>query len=259
MTEPVLLEKEGTTGWLTLNRPDKRNALSLEVMEAMLAQLHRVAEDTEIRSLVIRGSGPVFCAGHDLKEVNSHAQDLHYLRKIFGTCSELMQYLHTMPQPVIAQVHGIATAAGCQLVAACDLALAESGARFATPGVNIGLFCVTPMVPLVRLIGRRRAMEMLMTGRFVSAEEALQYGLINTVTAPDQLAAETQALAARLAAHSSFTLAFGKQAFYRQIDLDEGAAYNYAREAIAMNCLAEDAREGMQAFLEKRPPNWKGR
>lgn len=257
MSEPVLLEKEGAVGWITLNRPDKRNALSLELMQALLSKLIGVTDDPDIRTVVLRGNGSMFCAGHDLKEVSTYIRDLHYLRKIFGTCSQLMQYLHLMPQPIIAQVHGIATAAGCQLVAACDLAIAEEGARFATPGVKIGLFCITPMVPLVRIIGRRRAMEMLLTGRFVSAAEALQFGLINRLTTSDKLTADTRQLALELAGHSRFTLGFGKQAFYHQVDLDENAAYGCAREAIAMNCLADDAQEGMQAFLEKRAPRWK--
>jgi len=185
--------------------------------------------------------------------------DFHHFQEIFSVCSRLMQTLHDLPQPVIAQVHGIATAAGLQLVAACDLAIAETGAQFATPGVKIGLFCTTPAVPLVRVVGRRRAMEMLLSGRFVSAEEAQRFGLVNRVVKPAELAKETRNWALELAQHSRFTLAFGKRVFYNQVDLDEISAYNTAANAIAMNCLDEDAQEGMKAFLEKREPKWKKR
>lgn len=257
--EPVLFEKEASIGWLTLNRPEKRNALSLELMSGLLDKLDEAAEDPRIRVVVVRGNGPVFSSGHDLKEMAGKEKDLHHLRRIFSTCSKMMSRLHRLPQPVIAQVHGIATAAGCQLVAACDLAIAEEGAKFATPGVKIGLFCSTPMVPLVRIIGRRRAMEMLLTGRFISAEEAERFGLVNRVVPADRLAEETRKWALEIAEFSRFTLAFGKQAFYRQIDLDEGSAYGYAQEAMVMNSLAEDAQEGINAFLEKRPPLWQDR
>lgn len=257
--EPVLLEKDGPIVWLTLNRPDKRNALSLELMGNMIEKLERVADDKEARILVIRGNGPAFCAGHDLSEMAGPDHDIHHLREIFSRCSEMMLLLQKLPQPVLAQVHGIATAAGCQLVAACDMAIAEVGARFATPGVKIGLFCTTPMVPLVRVVGRRRAMEMLMSGRFVSAEEAEGFGLVNRIVPADKLADETRNWAMELAQASRFTLAFGKQAFYHQLDLEEAVAYGYAKEAIAMNALAEDAQEGIQAFLEKRKPEWRDR
>lgn len=257
--ESVLLEKEMPIGWLTLNRPDKRNALSLELMQDMLVKLDQVAEDPDIRVVVIRGNGPMFSAGHDLKEMAGSDKDLHHFRRIFSTCNRMMLRLQQLPQPVIAQVHGIATAAGCQLVAACDLTIAETGARFATPGVKVGLFCTTPMIPLVRLIGRRRAMEMLLTGRFVSAREAEHFGLVNRLVPADQLAEETRKWALELAQFSRFTLALGKRAFYEQIDLDETSAYNYAKEIIAINCMAEDAQEGMGAFLEKRKPQWRGR
>ncbi|HAA02548.1 MAG TPA: enoyl-CoA hydratase [Syntrophobacteraceae bacterium] len=257
--ESVLLEKEGPIGWLVLNRPEKRNALSLDVMNEVLERLDQAARDETIRVLVICGNGPMFSAGHDIKEMCGDHQDLHQLRAIFTTCNRMMQRLHQLPQPVIAQVHGIATAAGCQLVAACDLAIAEEGARFATPGVKIGLFCTTPMVPLVRLVGRRRAMEMLLTGRFISSQEALQFGLVNRVVSADQLTAATRQWALEIAEFSRFTLALGKQAFYEQIDLAEPEAYNFAKEVIAMNCLADDAQEGMKAFLEKRKPVFRGR
>ena len=257
--ESVLLEKEMPIGWLTLNRPDRRNALSLELMQDMLVKLDQVAEDPDIRVVVIRGNGPMFSAGHDLKEMAGSDKDLHHFRRIFSTCNRMMLRLQQLPQPVLAQVHGIATAAGCQLVAACDLAIAETGARFATPGVKVGLFCTTPMIPLVRLIGRRRAMEMLLTGRFVSAQEAEHFGLVNRLVPADQLAEETRKWALELAQFSRFTLALGKRAFYEQIDLDETSAYNYAKEVISINCMAEDAQEGMGAFLEKRKPQWRDR
>lgn len=257
--DAVLLEKEAPLGWLTLNRPDKRNALSLDVLEEMLVKLDRVAADEEIHVVILRGNGPVFSAGHDIREMAEIGQNLHAARKIFSTCNRMMLRLHTLPQPVIAQVQGVATAAGCQLVAACDLAIAEEGARFATSGVKIGLFCVTPMVPLVRLIGRRRAMDMLLSGRFISAAEAERFGLVNRVVPAASLAEEARRWALELAQLSPFSLALGKQAFYEQVDLDEESAYNAAKEVITVNCLAEDAREGMAAFLEKRVPVWRGK
>ncbi len=258
MKESVVFDKDSGIGWLTLNRPETRNALSTEMMSEMREKLVRIAQDRDIRVVVIRANGPVFCAGHNIREMSGQ-HEIHHFRKIFDLCSELMQSIHTMPQPVIAQVQGIATAAGCQLVAACDLAIAEKNARFATPGVKIGLFCSTPMVPLSRVIGRRRAMEMLLTGRFVSAEDALHWGLVNKVVEPEKLSEETQRWAAEIAQHSRFTLSFGKQAFYTQIEQDERTAYNFAKEAMAINCYTEDAQEGMNAFLEKRAPEWKDR
>jgi len=257
--EPVLLDKDGPIGWLTLNRPEKRNALSLELMTDMLNKLEIIAQDQDIRVIVIRGNGPVFCAGHNLKEMTGTDYDIKHFHKIFSVCARMMQTLYELPQPVIAQVHGVATAAGCQLVAACDLAIAETGAQFATPGVKIGLFCSTPAVPLVRVIGRRRAMDMLMTGRFVSAEEAERFGLINRIVAPEKLAEQTRNWAMEIGQYSRYTLAFGKQTFYKQVDLDTTSAYNYATNAIVMNCLAADAQEGMLAFLEKRKAEWKDR
>jgi len=257
--EPVLLEKEGPLGWLTLNRPEKRNALSLELMSAMLEKLDAVAKDSDIRVLVIRGNGKIFSAGHDLKEIIGAEKGVHHFRNIFTTCNRMMLRLHDLPQPVIAQVHGIATAAGCQLVAACDLAIAEDSARFATPGVKIGLFCTTPMIPLVRAVGRKRAMEMLMTGRFISAQEAERFGLVNRIVPPDQLAEEATKWALEMAQFSKFALSLGKHAFYGQVDLPEKSAYDFAKEVIAMNCMAEDAQEGMLTFLEKRDPKWQDR
>ena len=257
--DPVLLDKDGPVAWLTLNRPEKRNALSLELMKNMLDKLKIIEQDQDIRVVIIRGNGPAFCAGHDLKEMVGEDLDVRHFHKIFSVCAEMMQTLFKLPQPVIAQVHGIATAAGCQLVAACDLAIAETGAQFATPGVKIGLFCSTPSVPLVRVVGRRRALEMLLTGRFISAEEAERFGLINRIVAPDKLVEQTGNWAMKIAQYSRYTLAFGKRTFYNQVDLDTPSAYNYATHAIVMNCLAEDAQEGMSAFLEKRKPEWKNR
>jgi enoyl-CoA hydratase/carnithine racemase len=257
--EPVLLDKDGPVAWLTLNRPEKRNALSLELMRNILDKLKLIEHDPDIRVVVIRGSGPAFCAGHDLKEMVGENLDAPHFHKIFSVCADMMQNLFKLPQPVIAQVHGIATAAGCQLVAACDLAIAESEARFSTPGVKIGLFCSTPSVPLVRVVGRRRALEMLLTGRFISAQEAERFGLINRIVAPDKLVEQARNWAMEIAQFSRYTLAFGKRTFYDQVDLDTPSAYNIATHAIVMNCLAKDAQEGMLAFLEKRKPKWKNR
>ncbi|MGO9019993.1 MAG: enoyl-CoA hydratase [Syntrophobacteraceae bacterium] len=255
----VLLENDPPIGWLTLNRPEIRNALSLEMINAVRDAIDKVEKDSRVSILVIRATGPAFSAGHDIREMTRKHESVSELREIFTECNKMMLKIHELPQPVIAQVHGIATAAGCQLVAACDLAIAETGARFATPGVKIGLFCTTPMIPLVRVVGRRRAMDMLLSGRFISAEEALQFGLVNKVVPADKLAEETRNWALELAQASPFVLSLGKKAFYSQVDLDERSAYDYAKEVIAMNCLAEDAFEGMSAFIEKRKPVWRNK
>ncbi len=255
--EPTILERRPPVAWLTLNRPDQRNALSLELMHHMTSTLQSLAADQEIKVIVLQGNGPAFCAGHDIRQLVGQDKSIHHFRNIFSTCAKMMQLLHTLPQPVIAKVHGIATAAGCQLVAACDLAIAENQARFATPGVRIGLFCSTPMTPLIRLIGRRRAMDMLMTGRFVPAEEALQFGLVNRVVDTDDLDRAASDWAHEIGQFSRFTIGLGKEAFYAQADLDEAGSYAHTKEVIAMNCLAEDAQEGMSAFLDKREPTWK--
>ncbi|MGQ9484677.1 MAG: enoyl-CoA hydratase [Desulfosoma sp.] len=252
----VIMDKSGPIAHLILNSPETRNALSLPVMHSLMEHLETLARDVDVRAVILRGEGPAFCAGHNLKDMVAEGADIHTYREIFSTCSQMMLKIHALPQPVIVQVHGIATAAGCQLVAACDLAVAETEARFATPGVKIGLFCTTPMVPLVRLIGRRRALEMLMTGRFVSAQEALAWGLVNRVVPKDQLGEAAMQLAEEISQFSRYTLAFGKDAFYRQVDLDERSAYSFAKEAMAINCLARDAQEGMRAFVEKRSPVW---
>ena len=255
----ILFEKKDNVGWITLNSPEKRNALSLELMVEMQKHLNLISKDQDIHVVIIRGNGPTFCTGHDINELVGENYDIHHFRMIFSTCSDMMQTLHKIPQLIIAQVHGVAMAAGCQLVAACDLAIADSKTRFSTPGVKIGLFCSTPMVPLSRIIGRRRVLDMLFTGRFVSAQEAEKFGFINKVVAPDKLAEETDNWAMEIAQYSRFTLEFGKKAFYNQIDKDEASAYNYAKEVIAQNCLSEDAQEGLKAFLEKRKPHWKDR
>lgn len=255
----ITFEKKGPIGWITLNRPNQRNALSLGLMNEIQKQLNLVAKDRNIRVIIIKGNGPDFCAGHDLNELVGNNYDIEHFRKIFSTSTEMMQTLHNLSQPVIAQVHGIATAAGCQLVAACDLAIADTRAKFATPGVKIGLFCITPMVPLSRTIGRRRALDMLLTGRFVSAQEAEKIGLINKIVEPEKLAEEAEKLALEIAQYSLHALETGKKAFYEQVDSDELSAYNYAKEEISKNCLSEDAQEGMKAALEKRKAVWKDR
>jgi len=257
--EPIIFEKKDHIGWLILNRPKQLNALSLELMNKMQKQLDNVAEDLDVNVIVIKANGPAFCVGHDITELSGKNYDINHFRKIFTNCSKLMLTLHKLPQPVIAQVHGIAMAAGCQLVASCDLAIAGNNAKFSTPGVNIGLFCSTPMVPLSRIIGKRRALDMLLTGRFITAEEAEKFGLVNKVVHTDKLAKETKNWATELSKFSRYTLETGKKAFYHQIDKDEESAYNYAKETIAKNCLSEDAQEGMQAFLERRKPKWKNR
>jgi len=257
--EPLLFEKKGNVGLLILNRPEERNALSLELIDNIQEKLNLLKKDDEIKVIIIKGNGPSFCAGHSFNELVGKNYDIHHFRKIFSECTKMMELLHKIPQPVIAQVHGVATAAGCQLVASCDLAIAEKNAMFCTPGIKLGLFCSTPMVPLTRVIGRRRALDMLFTGRNVSAEEAEKFGLINKVVEPEKLSEETEKMAQEIAQFSSFTLGFGKQAFYNQIDQSEKAAYNFVIEAIAFNCISEDAQEGMKAFLEKRAPKWKNR
>ena len=257
--KPVLFEKKGHVGIITLNSPEDRNALSLELMDEMQKQLDLIAKDRDTRVIIIRGNGPAFCVGHNINELVGEDYDIEHFRNVFSVCSNLMQTLQKMPQPIIAQVHGVAMAAGCQLVAACDLAIADINTKFSTPGVKIGLFCSTPMVPLSRVIGRRRALDMLLSGRFVSAQEAEKFGLVNKIVDPENLMQETENWAEEIAKFSLFTLEFGKKAFYHQIDQDEGSAYNYAKEAIANNCLSEDAQEGMKAFLEKRKPEWKDR
>ena len=247
----------GGVATLTLNRPAQRNALSRELMEEVLGALDGVREDAEVRAVVIAGRGPAFCAGHDLSEMVGRAPDEY--REIFALCTRMMSAIHALPQPVIARVHGMATAAGCQLVAACDLAVASSEARFATPGVKIGLFCTTPMVEVARSVGRKRALELLLTGTPIDAETAADWGLVNRVVAPDELETATTQLANAITAASPLTVATGKRAFYDQIDLGLDAAYEHCQRVMSDNATAEDAQEGMSAFIEKRTPTWRGR
>lgn len=254
--EHIQFAVERDVALLTMNRPQRRNALSQELMNEMIACLQEVGEDKSVRAIIIGGAGKVFCSGHDLSELVS--ADVTTLRQLFDTCSRLMALIPSVPQPVIAEVGGTATAAGCQLVASCDLAIASEEATFATPGVRIGLFCTTPMIPLTRAIGRKRAMQMLLTGETIDANTAVQWGLINSVVSADLLRTETRVLARRIAEASPFTVSIGKQAFYAQIDLDVNRAYAYGNEVMTTNALADDAREGMQAFLEKRTPTWVG-
>jgi enoyl-CoA hydratase/carnithine racemase len=254
----VELERGDAVARLVLNRPERRNALSLEVMVEMLRALDVVASDETTRVLVIEGRGPVFSAGHDLAEMDTNREAAFY-EELFATCVRLMTRVHELPQPVIAKVHGVATAAGCQLVAACDLAVAADDARFATPGVNIGLFCSTPMVPVTRSVGRKRALEMLLTGEMIDARTALEWGLVNRVVPAGRLDDEVTALAGQIAGASAYVLALGKRAFYAQDQLPEPAAYEIASRAMVDNAQADDAHEGMRAFLEKRAPQWRNR
>jgi enoyl-CoA hydratase/carnithine racemase len=253
----VLVEDDGVVTRLTMNRPDRRNALSVALMTELTAAL-RAAQG---RIVVIAGAGPAFSAGHDLSELHevSGQGECDDARHIFDVCTELMTTVQSIDQPVIARVHGVATAAGCQLVAACDLAVAESGARFATPGVRIGLFCSTPMVPVSRAVGPKRALEMLFTGDLVDAPTALEWGLVNQVVAPDELDAAVGRLAERIAEASPMVLALGKRTFYEQQALDQAAAYDIAGATMTRNLGTADAEEGIGAFLEKRSPTWTGR
>jgi enoyl-CoA hydratase/carnithine racemase len=247
---------EGQLGVITLNRPERRNALSLDLMLELIGCLDEFAASTEIRAIVLGAAGKVFSSGHDLSEMVGRT--VADYRRLFDVCTELMTKIQSIPQPVIAQVQGIATAAGCQLVATCDLAIASDQAAFATPGVKIGLFCTTPMVALSRAVGRKRAMEMLLTGKLIDASTAAEWGLVNRVVPAAELESATRELAQRIAEASSFTVALGKQAYYTQIDLDQSKAYAYAKEVMTMNSLAHDAQEGISAFLEKRVACWSG-
>ncbi|HEY1720752.1 MAG TPA: enoyl-CoA hydratase [Magnetospirillaceae bacterium] len=255
---PILLRSsEGGVLTLTLNRPQARNALSMALMGALIAALKDVANDPSIHVVVLAGARPAFCAGHDLKEMRADPRREAY-EAVFARCSELMTTIVRLPKPVIARVHGVATAAGCQLVASCDLAIASTEAKFATPGVNIGLFCSTPMVALSRAVGRKASMEMLLTGDLIGAEDAVRIGMINRAVAPDRLDAEVAALAGQIASKSPLVLKIGKEAFYRQAEMTLDDAYAYTSQVMTTNMLAQDAAEGIDAFLQKRPPNWKG-
>jgi enoyl-CoA hydratase/carnithine racemase len=255
--ENICMAREGLVAVVTLNRPQRRNALSLGLMLELIGCLDEIGRNREIRAVILAAAGKVFCSGHDLSEMAG--RDIGEYRRIFDVCTQVMMKIQAIPQPVIAEVQGIATAAGCQLVATCDLAVAAEEAAFGTPGVKIGLFCTTPMVALTRAIGRKRALEMLLTGELVDARTAADWGLINQVVPASGLAAATRKLAAKVADSSSLVVALGKQAYYTQIDLDQAKAYAYAKEVMSMNALAADAQEGISAFLEKRPPCWKGK
>ena len=250
----ILESLDGPAGVIMLNRPTRRNALSLDLMLELIDCLTVFEARSEVRAVILKAAGPVFSSGHDLSELVG--RDAGDYWEIFDVCAQLMTRIHTMPQPVIAQVQGTATAAGCQLVATCDLAVASLDATFATPGVKIGLFCTTPMVALTRAVGRKRAMEMLLTGMPVNASTAAEWGLINRAVPAERLEAETRQLAERIAEASDFTVGLGKQAFYRQIELPESEAYAYAKEVMTENAMAYEAQEGITAFLEKRPACW---
>jgi enoyl-CoA hydratase/carnithine racemase len=261
LTPPLLISAHaGGVLRLVLNRPEARNALSSELMGALQAALDGAAADNATRVVVIAANGPVFSSGHDLKELTSRRADGDKGRAayaaLFTQCSALMQAIVRHPKPVIAQVQGVATAAGCQLVASCDLAIASSAARFATPGVNIGLFCSTPMVALSRTVGRKAAMEMLLTGDMIDADQAVRIGLINRSVAPEALEADVMALAGRIAAKPRATIRTGKDAFHRQIEMPQDAAYDYVSKVMTENMLDAEAIEGIGAFLEKREPTW---
>ncbi len=252
--QSLTCELDGQTAVVTLNRPERRNALSLDLMLELIDRLDAIGRNDQVRAVILAAAGKVFCSGHDLSEMVGRAASEY--RRIFEVCTDLMEKLQSIPQPVIAQVQGLATAAGCQLVATCDLAIASEDAAFATPGVKIGLFCTTPMVALTRAIGRKRAFEMLVTGEPVDAHTAAAWGLVNRAVPAADLESETRRLVARIAASSSVVMATGKRAFYAQIELDQPRAYAYAKEVMTANALTEDAREGLCAFLEKRKPAW---
>jgi len=255
--ENLCFATEGDVAVITLNRPNRRNALSLELMLELIDCLDQIGKDHGLRAVVLAAAGKVFSSGHDLSEMVG--RDLNEYRRLFDVCSQLMEKVQSIPQPVIAQVQGIATAAGCQLVATCDLAVASDQAAFATPGVKIGLFCTTPMVAVSRAVGRKRALQMLLTGEMVDAVTAADWGLINLVVPAEELAEATRKLATQITKASSLTVALGKEAFYAQIDLDQPKAYAYAKEVMSMNSLAVDAQEGISAFLGKREPSWVGK
>jgi len=258
--EPLLLRDDrGGVATLTLNRPAQRNALSVGLMAALQAELDAIAGDKNVKVVVIAGAGPGFCGGHDLKEMRATPKRQAY-EALFAQCSRLMLSITRLPQPVIARVHAVAAAAGCQLVATCDLAVAAESARFAVNGVNIGLFCSTPMVALTRAIGRKPAMEMLLTGDLIDARTALSYGLVNRVVPDSELDTAVAGLAATITAKSPYALKVGKEAFYRQAELGLEQAYAYASEVMTANMLARDAEAGIDAFLAKKPsPPWEGR
>jgi enoyl-CoA hydratase/carnithine racemase len=257
---PLLREKIDDIAVLTLNRPDARNTLSEEMLAALRQELAEIAVQRQIRAVVLAANGPAFSAGHDLKELSAHRTDADqgraYTRAIMESCSAMMLAILRLPQPVIAAVETTATAAGCQLVATCDLAVASSSARFATPGVNIGLFCSTPMVALSRNVARKHAMEMLLTGELISAEDAFRIGLINRIVEPGAAREQALQIGRLIASKSAAVVKLGKEAFYRQLEMGVADAYAYASEVMVKNMMARDAAEGISAFVEKRPPKW---
>lgn len=258
----TILERRGTgaIAHLHMNAPERLNALSDEMLSALQAQLDELRETEKVRAVILSGAGKAFCAGHDLKQMTAGRQASDggkaYFKDLFDRCAHMMQTIRALPQPVIAQVHGIATAAGCQMVASCDLAVAAQGTRFGVNGVNIGLFCSTPMVALSRNIARKQAFEMLTTGRFIEAERAETLGLINRVVPIDALEAETQALAQTIADKLAAAVKIGKSAFYEQMDMPLDEAYAFTGEVMVQNMLYRDTEEGIAAFLDKRPPEW---
>lgn len=258
----VVTRPEKGIAVVTLNRPAARNSLSLDVLKSLTTIFSELGNDASVRAIILAANGPAFCAGHDLKELTTHRGDTDDGRAFFTetmeSCSLLMQAIVACPKPIIAAVHAMATAAGCQLVATCDLAVAAEGARFCTPGVNIGLFCSTPMVALSRNVPRKRAMEMLLLGEIIGATQAAEYGLVNRVVSDDALMEESLGFARRIAAKSSATVRIGKEAFYRQIEQPLAEAYDYAAAVMVENMLYRDAEEGIGAFIEKRKPDWKG-
>jgi enoyl-CoA hydratase/carnithine racemase len=251
----VLEQRRGGIAFLTLNRPAQYNALSEEMLVTLHATLDALSADASVRVVVLGGAGKAFCAGHDLKQMKANPS-LEYYRRLFDDCSRLMMRIQTLPQPVIARIHGTATAAGCQLVAMCDLAVAADDARFAVSGINVGLFCATPSVALSRNVGRKAAFEMLVTGEFIDAATALKHGLINRCVPADRLDQEINRLALAIVAKPPSVIAAGKALFYRQLETDVGSAYRLAGEAMARNMINEIAQEGVAAFIEKRTPNW---
>ena len=253
----VLTERDGSLAFVTLNRPERRNPLSLEMLQELIEAFRGLSGDQSVRVVVLKANGPAFSAGHDISEMSG--KDDAFYRRLFEVCTQLMELIQSIPQPVIAQVHAMATAAGCQLVASCDIVVAAQEAKFATPGVKIGLFCSTPMVALSRAVGAKKAMEMLLTGEPITAAEAVAAGLVSRVVPAAELDATVRAVAGRIASSSPFVVAIGKRAFYRQLQMPQPLAYDYAQDVMSMNAAAADAQEGMKAFLEKRPAKWCGR
>ena len=259
----AILERndKNSVAYILLNSPETLNSLSDEMLAALTTEFGNLQNDTQIRAVVISGAGKAFCAGHNLKEITAARENDDsgeaYFKNLFDACSSLMQLIVSIPQPVIAEVDGVATAAGCQLVASCDLAIASHESKFATPGVNIGLFCSTPMVALSRNVNKKNAMEMLLTGDFINAEKAKEIGLINSMVEKEKLTFEVSKLAEKIASKSSMTVSIGKNAFYAQTEMDLSEAYKYTSKTMTDNLLKHDAKEGINAFIEKRSPNWK--